>query len=113
MCTRIAKQVRGDPKNNIVYFRKALKSCTIDTITHFCFANPIGALDVAGFESPIQEAMEAAVPTINVFKHFDLIHKLVTACPHWILTTLAPEMKAYLAMRKVRVARDVIHRGVN
>ena len=110
MCEKITEQLGSD---GIVNFRKAIRSCTIDTITHFCFANPVGALHEPGFESPIQEAMEAAVPIINVFKHFDIIHKLVTACPHWILTTLAPEMKAYLAMRKVRVARDVIHRGVN
>src|SRR5204862_2904866 len=54
---------------------------TMDTITAFCFARSVHALDAPNFVAPIIEAMEASLPTFVLFKHFPLFRTTIFSLP--------------------------------
>ena len=64
---------------------------TMDTITAFCFAQSVNAIDAPNFAAPIVEAMEAASPAFILFKHFPLYRKFVFSLPSWIAIKASPE----------------------
>jgi hypothetical protein len=45
---------------------------TIDTITAFCFAQSVNAINAPNFVAPLIEAMETGSPQYVIFMHFPL-----------------------------------------
>jgi cytochrome P450 len=63
----------------------------MDTITAFCFAQSVNAMDAPNFAAPIIEAMEATLPTFILFKHFLPFRKLVLSLPPWLAIRVSPQ----------------------
>ncbi|KAK9327706.1 cytochrome P450 [Lipomyces starkeyi] len=76
-------------KSSDLFF--AFRCFTMDTITAFCFAKSIDAMDAPEFKAPIVEAMEAANPTFVLFKHFALFRKLIFSLPPSLAMKFSPE----------------------
>lgn len=69
----------------------AFRCFTMDTITGFCFARSVNAIEVPGYNAPIIEAMEAAGPAFITFKHLPLLRKLIFSLPPNIAIKASPE----------------------
>ncbi|KIY03562.1 uncharacterized protein Z520_00253 [Fonsecaea multimorphosa CBS 102226] len=69
----------------------AFRCFTMDTITSFCFAKSVNAIDVPGYNAPIIEAMEASGPAFIQFKHLPLFRKFVFSLPPNMAIKASPE----------------------
>lgn len=69
----------------------AFRCFTIDTITTFCFAKSVHAMDEPDFAAPIVEAMDHSLPTFHLFKHFPLFRKTILSLPPWLAIKASPE----------------------
>ncbi|KIW97596.1 uncharacterized protein Z519_01180 [Cladophialophora bantiana CBS 173.52] len=76
-------------KSSDLFF--AFRCFTMDTITSFCFAKSVNAIDVPGYNAPIIEAMEASGPAFIQFKHLPLFRKFVFCLPPKIAVKASPE----------------------
>ncbi|OAP63259.1 hypothetical protein AYL99_02486 [Fonsecaea erecta] len=76
-------------KSSDLFF--AFRCFTMDTITSFCFAKSVNAIDVPGYNAPIIEAMEASGPAFIQFKHLALFRKFVFSLPPNIAIKASPE----------------------
>lgn len=63
----------------------------MDTITTFCFAKSVNAMDEPDFAAPIVEAMDNSLPTFHLFKHFPPFRKLIFSLPPWLAIKASPE----------------------
>ena len=63
----------------------------VDTITAFCFAKSVNAMDEPDFAAPIVEAMDNSLPTFHLFKHFPPFRKLIFSLPPWLAIKASPE----------------------
>ncbi|KIW83859.1 hypothetical protein Z517_03105 [Fonsecaea pedrosoi CBS 271.37] len=76
-------------KSSDLFF--AFRCFTMDTITGFCFAKSVNAIDVPDYNAPIIEAMEASGPAFIQFKHLPLFRKFVFSLPPNIAMKASPE----------------------
>ncbi|OQV01704.1 hypothetical protein CLAIMM_07009 isoform 3 [Cladophialophora immunda] len=76
-------------KSSDLFF--AFRCFTMDTITSFCFAKSVNAIDVPGYNAPIIEAMEASGPAFIQFKHLPWFRKFVFSLPPNIAIKASPE----------------------
>ncbi|KFX89674.1 hypothetical protein V490_06862 [Pseudogymnoascus sp. VKM F-3557] len=65
---------------------------TIDTITTFCFAQSVDAIDEPEFAAPIVEAMDNTLPAFHAFKYFPLLRKSILSIPPWLSLKISPQM---------------------
>ncbi|KAK9366241.1 cytochrome P450 [Lipomyces kononenkoae] len=86
-------------KSSDLFF--AFRCFTLDTITEFCFAKSIDAMDAPEFKAPIVQAMEAANPTFILFKHFALFRKLIFSLPPSLAMKLSPETAGLTQLRVI------------
>lgn len=63
----------------------------MDTITTFCFAQSVNAIDAPKFAAPIIEAMEAALQSFIVFRNFPLLRKIIFSLPPWLAMRASPQ----------------------
>jgi cytochrome P450 len=69
----------------------AFRCFAMDTITNFCFAKSVNAMDAPNFAAPIVEAMDNSLPTFHLFKHFPLFRKTIFSLPPWLAIKASPE----------------------
>jgi cytochrome P450 len=69
----------------------AFRCFTIDTITAFCFAKSVNAIDEPEFAAPIVVAMDNSLPTFHLFKHFPPFRKTILSLPPWLAIKASPE----------------------
>ncbi|KAK9234108.1 cytochrome P450 [Lipomyces kononenkoae] len=86
-------------KSSDLFF--AFRCFTLDTITEFCFATSIDAMDVPDFKAPIVQAMEAANPTFVLFKHFAPFRKLIFSLPPSLAMKFSPETAGLTQLRVI------------
>src|SRR5436190_21394584 len=77
----------GKPSDLLFAFR----CFAMDTITTFCFAKSVNAMDEPDFAAPIVEAMDNSLPTFHLFKHFPLFRKSIFSLPPWLAIKVSPE----------------------
>ncbi|KAI9783670.1 MAG: hypothetical protein M1839_003518 [Geoglossum umbratile] len=92
-----AQSDAGVPSDLFLGFR----CYTIDTITSFCFARSVNAIDEPEFKAPIIEAMIATLPTLVVFKHFKLVKWMILNCPPWLSVILNPELVGLVRLQEL------------
>lgn len=63
----------------------------IDTITYFCFAKDVHALETPDFKAPIVTAMDASLPTFHLFHHLPWFRKIILGLPPNIAMKASPE----------------------
>jgi len=73
----------------------------MDTITSFCFAKSVNALDEPDFKAPIIEAMEASLPAFILFKHFSFIRKAVFGMPAWLSVITSPQTAGLIRLQQL------------
>lgn len=69
----------------------AFRCFAIDTITAYCFAKSVDAINEPAWQAPIVVAMDNSLPTFHLFKHFPLIRKLIFSLPPWLAIKASPE----------------------
>ncbi|OIW26308.1 putative P450 monooxygenase [Coniochaeta ligniaria NRRL 30616] len=69
----------------------AFRCFAIDTITTYCFAKSVDAIDEPAWQAPIVVAMDNSLPTFHVFKHFPIFRKLIFSLPPWLAIKMSPE----------------------
>lgn len=82
-----AQNARGKSSDLLFAFR----CFTMDTVTTFCFARSVNAMDAPNFHAPIVEAMHLTNPTFVLLKHFPLFRKLLFSLPPWLAVKASPE----------------------
>ncbi len=78
----------------------------MDSITAFCFAQSVDAIDAPNYAAPIIQAMEASLPTFIVFKHFPLLRNLIFSLPPWLAIKASPRT-AGLTQLQVLLGKQV------
>ena len=73
----------------------------MDTITTFCFAKSVNAIDEPDFKAPIIEAMEASCPAFVLFKHFAPIRKAVYGMPPWLSILTSPQTAGLIRLQQL------------
>ena len=69
----------------------AFRCFAVDTITTYCFAKSVDAVDSPDWQAPIVVAMDNSLPTFHLFKHFPLFRKLIFSLPPWLAIKASPE----------------------
>jgi cytochrome P450 len=69
----------------------AFRCFAIDTITAYCFAKSVDAINEPAWQAPIVVAMDNSLPTFHLFKHFPLFRKLIFSLPPWLAIKASPE----------------------
>jgi cytochrome P450 len=88
----------------------AFRCFAIDTITTFCFAKSVNAMDEPDFAAPIVEAMDHSLPTFHLFKHFPLFRKTIFSLPPWLAIKASPETAGLTHLQVIlgKQVKDVI-----
>ncbi|KAK4630865.1 Cytochrome P450 monooxygenase yanH [Fulvia fulva] len=81
-----AENAKG--KSSDLHF--GLKCFTMDTIMQYCFAKDTHATEVPDFKDPMVVAMDASLEGFVVFRHFELVRKMVFAMPGWLAKLTNP-----------------------
>jgi cytochrome P450 len=84
----LAKNDRNGKSSDLLF---AFRCFAMDTITTFCFAKSVNAMDEPDFTAPIVEAMDNSLPTFHLFKHFPLFRKTIFSLPPWLAIKASPE----------------------
>ncbi|KFY18588.1 hypothetical protein V493_08493 [Pseudogymnoascus sp. VKM F-4281 (FW-2241)] len=83
---------------------------TIDTITAFCFAQSVEAINETEFAAPIVEAMDNTLLAFHAFKYFPLLRKSILGIPPWLSLKISPQLAGLsrLQMLLGKQVREVI-----
>jgi hypothetical protein len=71
----------------------------MDVITYLCFGSSVDAINAPNFAAPIVEAMDAAVPIFNMFKHWGFIKDLIYGCPPALSKALNPATRGMVDLQ--------------
>ncbi|KAB5513113.1 putative P450 monooxygenase [Coniochaeta sp. 2T2.1] len=82
---------RNNQKGRSADLLFAFRCFAIDTITTYCFAKSVDAIDEPGWQAPIVLAMDNSLPTFHLFKHFPLFRKLIFSLPPWLAIKASPD----------------------
>lgn len=86
--TSALAQNYSDGKSSDMLF--AFRCFALDNITEFCFGLSIDAVGTPDFKAPAVEAMNNAVPSFILLKHFPLLRRLVLTLPPWLAKKASP-----------------------
>jgi len=78
-----------------------IRCFTVDTITSFCFARSVNALEAPSFQAPIVIALEAALPSRVVFKHFKFIKHIALGMPKWLAKKMSPDLEGMWNLQSI------------
>ena len=96
---RVLETNNAAGKSSDLFF--GLRCFTMDTITSFCFAKSVDAVDEPDFKAPIIEAMEASLLAFVLFKHFSLIRKAVFGMPPWLSVIASPQTAGLIHLQQL------------
>jgi len=85
----MAKRNAEGKSSDMLY---AFRAFAMDTITTFCFAKSVDAMDEPDFAAPIIIAMDSSIPALPIFRHFPPIKNLVLSFPPWLALKASPEI---------------------
>jgi cytochrome P450 len=83
----LAKNDRNGKSSDLLF---AFRCFTMDTVTTFCFAKSVNAMDEPDFAAPIVQAMDNSLPTFHLFKHFPPFRKTIFSLPPWLAIKASP-----------------------
>ncbi|KAI9162922.1 benzoate 4-monooxygenase cytochrome P450 [Paramyrothecium foliicola] len=78
MCTKI---LRLTESGQVIDALNPFNCFTADAISQYCFGEPFGFLDEAGFDKNFRRAFESLTTTIHLFRHFPALSSLVSLMP--------------------------------
>ncbi|KAK7905460.1 hypothetical protein LTR67_000182 [Exophiala xenobiotica] len=79
----------------------AFRCLTLDTITEFCYGEPMGALYVENFDTPLFESFDLATKAIIFFQHFPFLRQLTRWAQRY---NLPGTLKGFKGMDEAAVA---------
>ena len=78
-----------------------IRCFTVDTIISFCFARSVKALEAPSFQAPIVIALETALPSRVVFKHFKFIKHIALGMPKWLARRMSPDLEGMWDLQNI------------
>lgn len=70
----------------------AYRCFSLDTIVSYCFAQDVHATEAKDFKAPLTIAMDASLPAMVLFRHFELLRKMVFGMPGWLTKLTSPDL---------------------
>ncbi|KAJ3999225.1 cytochrome P450 [Lentinula boryana] len=84
----------------------AFRALTLDIITSYCFAESTNALEDPYFRDPLLLAIQEAIGSIMVQRHFPFLTSIANNTPPWLVRWTMPGIKIFLD-NKARFERQV------
>src|SRR5947207_14034877 len=85
---KLAKNNANGKSSDLLF---GFRCFTVDTITAFCFAKSVNAMDEPDFAAPIVEAMDNSLPTFHLLNNFPPFSTLIFTLPRWSGIKSEPE----------------------
>ncbi|USW53498.1 Putative cytochrome P450 [Septoria linicola] len=79
----------------------ALRCFTLDTIMGYCFAKDVESTEAEDFQAPTVVAMDASLPGFVLFRHFDLIRRMVFSMPGWLTKLTNPALAGLVDLQEL------------
>lgn len=98
LCAALAANNEKGKSSDMLF---GLRCFTLDTITQFCFAKDVAAVDAPDFQAPIIIAMDAALGPFAVFKNFEPIRATVFALPGWLTKITSPPLAGLVDLQTI------------